>query len=154
MGKYEDMLIEHDYIEVIECDKLPNDLCGLWLGDMILINRNLPITSKLETLAEELAHNQLTYGNIVDQSNFNHRKFEGYARRLAYEKLAPLKDIVKAFLQGIHNLYELANFFEVTESFVLQSIEHYKRKFGHSTRCGKYVITFEPLRVYKLHKID
>ena len=77
---------------------------------MILINRNLPITSKLETLAEELAHNQLTYGNIVDQSNFNHRKFEGYARRSAYEKLVPLKDIVKAFLQGIHNLYELANF--------------------------------------------
>lgn len=154
MGKYEDMLIEHDYIEVVECDKLPNDLYGLWLGDMILINRNLPITSKLETLAEELAHNELTYGNIVDQSSFNHRKFEGYARRLAYEKLVPLKDIVKAFLQGIHNLYELANFFEVTESFVLQSIEHYKRKFGHSTRCGKYVITFEPLRVYKLHKID
>ncbi|MCT1482636.1 ImmA/IrrE family metallo-endopeptidase [Staphylococcus hominis] len=154
MGKYEDMLIENDYIEVIECDKLPNDLYGLWLGDMILINRNLPITSKLETLAEELAHNELTYGNIVDQSNFNHRKFEGYARRLAYEKLVPLKDIIKAFLQGIHNLYELANFFEVTESFVLQSITHYKQKYGYSTRYGKYVIQFEPLRVYKLHKID
>lgn len=28
VGKYEDMLIEHDYIEVIECDKLPNDLYG------------------------------------------------------------------------------------------------------------------------------
>ena len=110
MGKYEDMLIEHDYIEVIECDNLPKRLSGLWLGDMILINRNLPITSKLETLAEELAHNELTYGNIIDQSSFNHRKFEGYARKLAYEKLVPLKDIVKAFLQGIHNLYELANF--------------------------------------------
>ena len=86
MGKYEDMLIEHDYIEVIECDKLPNDLYGLWLGDMILINRNLPITSKLETLAEELAHNELTYGNIANQNNFNHRKFQCYARKLAYEK--------------------------------------------------------------------
>ena len=40
------MLIEHDYIEVIECDNLPKRLSGLWLGDMILINRNLPITSK------------------------------------------------------------------------------------------------------------
>ncbi|WP_270671350.1 ImmA/IrrE family metallo-endopeptidase [Staphylococcus hominis] len=154
MGKYEDMLIEHDYIEVIECDNLPKRLSGLWLGDMILINRNLPITSKLETLAEELAHNELTYGNIVDQSSFNHRKFEGYARRLAYEKLVPLKDIVKAFLQGIHNLYELANFFEVTESFVLQSITHYKQKFGHSTRYGKYVIQFEPLRVFEYKNIE
>lgn len=154
MGKYEDMLIEHDYIEVIECDNLPKRLSGLWLGDMILINRNLPITSKLETLAEELAHNELTYGNIVDQSSFNHRKFEGYARRSAYEKLVPLKDIVKAFLQGIHNLYELANFFEVTESFVLQSITHYKQKYGYSTRCGKYVIQFEPLRVFEYKDIE
>ena len=114
------MLIEHDYIEVIECDNLPKRLSGLWLGDMILINRNLPITSKLETLAEELAHNELTYGNIIDQSSFNHRKFEGYARKLAYEKLVPLKDIVKAFLQGIHNLYELANFLK------LQKVLSYK----------------------------
>lgn len=153
MGKYEDMLIEHDYIDIIECDNLPKDLYGLWLGDMILINRNLPTTSKLETLAEELAHNELTYGNIVDQSKYNHRKFENYARRLAFEKLISLNDIIKAFLQGIHNLYELANFFEVTESFVLQSIAHYKQKYGYSTRYGKYVIQFEPLRVFKYKDI-
>lgn len=154
MGKYEDMLIEHDYIDIIECDNLPKDLYGLWLGDMILINRNLPTTSKLETLAEELAHNELTYGNIVDQSKYNHRKFENYARRLAFEKLISLNDIIKAFLQGIHNLYELANFFEVTESFVLQSIAHYKQKYGYSTRYGKYVIQFEPLRVFEYKNIE
>lgn len=153
MGKYEDMLIEHDYIDIIECDNLPKDLYGLWLGDMILINRNLPTTSKLETLAEELAHNELTYGNIVDQSKYNHRKFENYARRLAFEKLISLNDIIKAFLQGIHNLYELANFFEVTESFVLQSIAHYKQKYGYSTRYDKYVIQFEPLRVFEYKDI-
>ncbi|WP_145452874.1 ImmA/IrrE family metallo-endopeptidase [Staphylococcus hominis] len=154
MGKYEDMLIEHDYIDIIECENLPKDLYGLWLGDMILINRNLPTTSKLETLAEELAHNELTYGNIVDQSKYNHRKFENYARRLAFEKLISLNDIIKAFLQGIHNLYELANFFEVTESFVLQSIAHYKQKYGYSTRYGKYVIQFEPLRVFEYKDIE
>ncbi|WP_145436909.1 ImmA/IrrE family metallo-endopeptidase [Staphylococcus hominis] len=149
MGKYEDMLIEHDYIEVIESDNLPKRLSGLWLGDMILINRNLPITSKLETLAEELAHNELTYGNIVDQSNFNYRKFEGYARRLAYEILIPLKELISAYLQNVHNLYELADYFEVSESFVLQTLNHYKQKFGHSISCGKYVIQFEPLRVFE-----
>lgn len=154
MGKYEDMLIEHDYIEIIECDNLPKRLSGLWLGDMILINRNLPITSKLETLAEELAHNELTYGNIVDQSNFNHRKFEGYARRLACEILIPLNELINAYLQNVHNLYELADYFEVSESFVLKTLNHYKQKFGHSTRCGKYVIQFEPLRVFEYKDIE
>ena len=41
MGLYEKMLIEHDYIEIRETDVMPNDLHGLWLGDLILIKRNL-----------------------------------------------------------------------------------------------------------------
>ena len=43
--------------------------------------------------------------------------------------------------------------FEVTESFVLQSITHYKQKYGYSTRYGKYVIQFEPLRVFEYKDI-
>lgn len=62
MGKYEDMLIEHDYIEVIECDNLPKRLSGLWLGDMILINRNLPITSNLKHLQRNLLITNLHTG--------------------------------------------------------------------------------------------
>lgn len=149
MGLYEKMLIEHDYIEVREANVLPDNLDGVWLGDLILIKRNLPEKKKVEVLFEELAHHKLTYGNILDQSQFNNRKFENYARRYSYETTMPLSGIVQAFKQGIHNLYELANFFEVTESFVLQSIEHYKQKYGYSTRCGKYVIQFEPLRVFE-----
>ena len=40
------MLIEHDYIEIRETDVMPNDLHGLWLGDLILIKRNLPKHAK------------------------------------------------------------------------------------------------------------
>lgn len=153
MGLYEKMLIEHDYIEVREANVLPDNLDGVWLGDLILIKRNLPEKKKVEVLFEELAHHKLTYGNILDQSQFNNRKFENYARRYSYETTMPLSGIVQAFKQGIHNLYELANFFEVTESFVLQSIAHYKQKYGYSTRYGKYVIQFEPLRVFEYKDI-
>ena len=151
MGRYEDLLVENDYIDVIECSNLPKKLSGIWLGDMILINRNLPITNKLETLAEELAHNELSHGNILDQNSFINRKFENYARRLAYEKLISLKDLIDAYLQGINNLYELANFFEVTEQFILETLEHYKQKHGYSVCCDGYIIQFEPLRVFE-HK--
>ncbi|PTK73465.1 ImmA/IrrE family metallo-endopeptidase [Staphylococcus haemolyticus] len=154
MGLYEKMLIEHDYIEVREANVLPDNLDGVWLGDLILIKRNLPEKKKVEVLFEELAHHKLTYGNILDQSQFNNRKFENYARRYSYETTMPLSGIVQAFKQGIHNLYELANFFEVTESFVLQSIEHYKQKYGYSTQYGKYVIQFEPLRVFEYKDIQ
>ena len=41
------MLIKHDYIEVRETNVMPNDLHGLWLGDLILIKRNLSKHVKL-----------------------------------------------------------------------------------------------------------
>lgn len=153
MGLYEEALIQHDYIEVREADVLPDNLDGVWLGDLILIKRNLPEKKKVEVLFEELAHHKLTYGNILDQSQFNNRKFENYARRYSYETTMPLHGIVEAFKQGIHNLYELANFFEVTEGFAKECIKHYSMKYGIGTHCGKYFITFEPLRVFEYKNI-
>lgn len=154
MGLYEEALIQHDYIEVREADVLPDNLDGVWLGDLILIKRNLPERKKVEVLFEELAHNKLTYGDITDQKQFNNRKFENYARRYSYETTMPLSGIVEAFKQGVHNLYELANFFEISEGHVLDCIEHYKKKHGIGTHYGNYSIVFEPLRVFKIKNIE
>lgn len=154
MGLYEEMLIEHDYIEVRETDVMPLDLHGAWLGDLILIKNNLSETRKAEVLYEELAHHKLTYGNILDQSKWINRKFENYARRHGYEAALPLRIIVEAHHYGVSNLYELAEYVQLSEEHVLEILEHYKNKFGIGTHYGDNVITFEPLRVYKLHKID
>ena len=154
MGLYEKILIEHDYIEVRETDVMPNDLHGLWLGDLILIKRNLSETRKAEVLYEELAHHKLTYGNILDQSQFNNRKFENYARRHGYESALPLRIIVEAHHYGVSNLYELSEYVQLSEEHVLEILGYYKQKYGIGTHYGDYSITFEPLRVYKLHKID
>lgn len=153
MGLYEEMLIEHDYIEIKETDVMPDDLSGLWLDDLILINSNLPETRKAEVLYEELAHHKLTYGNILDQSKWINRKFENYARRHGYEAALPLRIIVEAYNYGVSNLYELAEYVQLSEEHVLEILEHYKNKFGIGTHYGDNVITFEPLRVYKLQRI-
>ncbi|MBV5190953.1 ImmA/IrrE family metallo-endopeptidase [Staphylococcus chromogenes] len=153
MGLYEETLIQHDYIEVREANVLPDGLDGVWLGDLMLIKRNLPERKKVEVLFEELAHNKLTYGDITDQKKFNNRKFENYARRYSYETSMPLSGIVEAFKQGVHNLYELANFFEISEGHVLDCIGHYKKKYGIGTHYGNYSITFEPLRVFEIKNI-
>lgn len=154
MGRYEDLLKKYDYISINETRSIPKFMSGFYMNGEIFINSNRPTTTKLETLAEELAHHEITYGDILDDKNIQNKKFELKARRLACEILIPLNELVSAFLQGIHNLYELANFFEVTESFVLQSIAHYKQKYGYSTRYGKYVIQFEPLRVYEYKDVN
>lgn len=154
MGLYEEMLIKHDYIEIKETDVMPDNLSGVWLDDLILINSNLPETRKTEVLYEELAHHKLTYGNILDQSKWINRKFENYARRHGYEAALPLRIIIEAHHFGVSNLYELAQYVQLSEEYVLEILEHYKQKHGIGTHYGDYSITFEPLRVYKLHQID
>ncbi|MCG2197218.1 ImmA/IrrE family metallo-endopeptidase [Staphylococcus epidermidis] len=154
MGLYEEMLIKHDYIEVKETDVMPNNLHGLWLDDIILINRNLSETRKAEVLYEELAHHKLTYGNILDQSKWINRKFENYAKRHGYEAALPLRIIVEAHHYGVSSLYELADYVQLSEKYIIEILEHYKNKYGIGTNYGNYAITFEPLRVLKYKKID
>lgn len=153
LGKYEEKLKENDNLSIIETDRLPDFQSGLYINGKIFIKDSISDFKKHEVLVEELAHQKLTYGNILDQSQFNNRKFENYARRYTFEAIISLKGIITAFKQGIHNLYELANFFEVTEDFVLDCIEHYKRKYGLRTLCDDYLIEFEPLRVFEIKNI-
>lgn len=154
MGKYETLISKYNHLTIIETDMLPSFQSGMCFNNQIYINSNRSEAVKLETLAEEIAHHKLTYGNITDQTQFNSRKFEGYARRYAMEKLISLQDIVDSFKNGCHNLYEMANFFEVTECYVQDCIAHYKRKYGLSTFCGDYLIRFEPLEVFKYKNIN
>ena len=153
MGKYEALISKYNHLTIIETDMLPSFQSGMCFNNQIYINSNRSDAVKLETLAEELAHHKLTYGNILDQSQFNNRKFEGYARRYAMEHMISLQDLVSAFKHGCHNLYTMANFFELTEDYVQDCIAHYKCKYGLSTLCGDYLIQFEPLRVFEYKKI-
>ncbi|MDU0476315.1 ImmA/IrrE family metallo-endopeptidase [Staphylococcus chromogenes] len=153
MSKYEQLLIENQHIKIKDNVKLPKGYDGVCTDFVIFIDKDLPERRKHEILHEELAHHKLTYGNILDQSHFNNRKFENYARRYSYETTMPLSGIVEAFKQGIHNLYELANFFEISEGHVLDCIEHYKRKYGLNTLVGNHLIEFEPLRVFEYKTI-
>ena len=154
MEKYDELVSKYKDLNIIETDMLPSFQSGMYFNNKIYINSNRSEAVKLETLAEELAHHKLTYGNILDQSQFNNRKFEGYARKYAMEQLITLDGIIDSFKHGCHNLYTMANFFEVSEGFVQDCIAHYKCKYGLSTLCGDYLIQFEPLRVFEYKKID
>lgn len=154
MSLYEDLVIKNRHIPIDDGIALKGDFEGFYDNGVILIDKNLPETRKAEVLYEELAHHKLTYGNILDQSQFNNRKFENYARRHGYESALPLRIIVEAHHYGVSNLYELAQYVQLSEEHVLEILKYYKQKHGIGTHYGDYSITFEPLRVYKLHKID
>lgn len=149
LSLYEQLLEKYDHIKIKDIYSLPEGYSGFYKDAVILIDKNLSETRKAEVLYEELSHHKLTYGEILDQSQFNNRKFENYARRDAKESSITLDGIIKAFKQGIHNLYELANFFGVTESFAQECLEHYKMKYGIDVYHNGYVIKFDPLQVFE-----
>lgn len=153
MGLFEELCIKNDWIEIEETNRLPKFQPGFYINGKIFINSNLSETRKAEVLYEELAHHKLTYGNILDQSKDINRKFENYARRHGYEAALPLRIIVEAHNYGVSNLYELADYVQLSEEHVLKILKHYANKYGIGTHYGDYSITFEPLRVFKYKKI-
>ncbi|HCT0381806.1 TPA: ImmA/IrrE family metallo-endopeptidase, partial [Staphylococcus pseudintermedius] len=132
MSKYEQLLIENQHIKIKDTVKLPYGYKGFYSDQVILIDDSLTEYKKHETLAEEIAHHKITYGNILDQSNMLNRKFELKARRLANESVISLQGLINAFNYGVQNIYDLALYFEVTKDFVLDTIQHYKQKYGLS----------------------
>lgn len=149
MGSFEQMLIDYDNIKIKETNVLPNELGGVNLDKIILLNTNNKYVHKVEILAEELAHHKITYGDIRDQSIMLNRKFELKARRLGCEMVITLDGIIDAFHAGVCNLHEMACHFEVSNDYVLKAIEHYKMKYGLDVYYKGYVIKFEPLQVFE-----
>ena len=153
MRRYEELLMQCE-IEVTETQRVPRGFDGWYQDNEIFIRPSLSETRKAEVLYEELAHHKLTYGNILDQSKWINRKFENYAKRHGYEAALPLRIIVEAHHYGVSNLYELAQYVQLSEEYVLEILEHYRNKHGIYIRYGTYLIQFEPLRVFKYKNID
>ncbi|MDM3980688.1 ImmA/IrrE family metallo-endopeptidase [Staphylococcus haemolyticus] len=154
MSRYEQLLAENEHIKIKDTHSLPDGYSGFYKDGIILIDKDLSETRKAEVLYEELAHHKLTYGNILDQSRWINRKFENYARRHGFEAALPLRIIVEAHHYGVSNLYELAQYVQLSEKYIVEILGHYKQKYGYSTRYGKYVIKFEPLRVFEYKGIE
>ncbi|EMV3139029.1 ImmA/IrrE family metallo-endopeptidase [Staphylococcus pseudintermedius] len=147
--RYEDLLIENEYIDVIETSSLPYFQSGLYYDGTIYIREDMSDYKKHETLAEEIAHHKITYGDILDQSNMLNKKLELFARRKAYESVISLQGLIDAYNNGISNIHEMADFFEVNLSFIQECLKHYQMKYGLSVKYGEYIIEFEPLNIFK-----
>ena len=154
MSLYEDLVIQNSHIPIGDTFKSKSNFRGLYDLGVIVIDKNLSETRKAEVLYEELSHRKLTCGDITDQSQFNNRKFERYAVRDSYECALPLHKFIEAYNHNVSNLFELADYVQLSERYVLDVIEHYKLKYGLSTFCGDYLIRFDPLEVFKYTNFD
>lgn len=149
MSNYENLIsLAHSKgINIIESDLGIDKPFGKCIGNLIIINNRVNECEKLCVLYEELGHFNLTVGDITDQNDLNNRKQESIARRWSYEKLISPEDIINAIISGIDNIYDLAEILNVTEDFLIKSIEYYKKKYGVYYVGETHLLTFEPLNI-------
>lgn len=147
---YEELLIEADENGLIakEKDLLANK--GRIKGDRIAIKKDIPtLAEKSCVLAEELGHYYTTVGCILNQDTSENRKQELKARMWAYDKQIGLSGLIDAYENKRETLHDMAEYLDVTEEFLIETLEAYASKYGLSTKVGNYTIYFEPLRIFK-----
>lgn len=149
---YESLLIESENQNLIVKEKDLPGYKGRIYKNRVAIRRSLSTTEKACVLAEELGHHYTTVGNILDQTDAGNRKQERRARLWAYRKAFDLVDLVSAYKHGCRNRYEIAEYLEVTESFLQEALDTYKEKYGLYAKVDRYVIYFEPLGILEMYK--
>ena len=151
---YEELLLEADNQELIVKEKRIPGYGGRICKNRIAINKGINTTTeKACILAEELGHYYTSTGNILDLSIVQNRKQERLARLWAYSKQIGLRGLIKAYEQGCKNKYEIAEYLEVTESFLQEAVNCYHEKYGSFTKIDNYVIYFEPLGILSFKEI-
>ena len=143
--EYEKLMIKYEKDVKIKELPLKYGFKGLYKNKKIIIDSNIE-TNKEKTciLAEELGHHFTSYGDIIDQSDIRNVKQELKARAWAYERLVGIVNLINAHKAGVRGRYELAEFLEIPEWFLLEAIEYYKSKYGTCYKIDNYLIYFSP----------
>lgn len=149
---YEELLKEADSLGLIVKEKPLQGTDGRILNRRIAIRKDIPTqTEKSCVLAEELGHHYTSSGDILNQNIVTNRKQEFRARVYGYNLLIGLRGIIQAYEAGCRNLYEMAEYLEVTEEYLKEALECYRKKHGVFATVDNYAIYFEPtLGVMKL----
>jgi len=149
---YEDLLIHADDVGLIVKEKCLTGYKGRIYKNRIAIRKDIPtLREKSCVLAEELGHYYTTTGDILDTKDTANNKQELKARMWGYNKKIGLVGIINAFEAHCTNLYEVAEYLDVTELYLLNAIDSYKKKYGIYKKIDNYIIYFEPcLAVMKL----
>lgn len=141
---YEELLKEADSMGLIVKEKPLQGTDGRILNRRIAIRKDIETqTEKSCVLAEEIGHHATSYGNILNQNEISNRKQELQARLYGYNLKIGLSGIISAFQAGCKNLFEMAEYLEVTEEYLKEALECYKKKYGVYTTLDNYIIYFE-----------
>lgn len=150
----EELLAEADQygVHITEYSFKTPKLKALYSDGVITFNKSAPFieNEKACTLGEEIGHHVTTFGNILDQGDVRKRKQELRARQWSYNRLIPISKIVQAHNAKVRGRYEIAEYLEVTEGFLQDTIDRYYARYGELITYQNYIIYLNPLQVVEV----
>lgn len=142
---YEVLLNTADQAGLTVKEKPLSESDGLIKGNRIAIRKDIPTQAEKScVLAEELGHYFTSAGNILDQTDIVNRKQEYRARLYGYNLQIGLRGIISAHTAGCRNLYEMADYLDVTEEYLKEVLDCYQSKYGEYVKVDNYMIYFIP----------
>lgn len=142
---YEQLMADNPEITFLETDLSGvKNLKGLYHDGCVAIERTMTTTQKTCVTAEEVGHHTTTSGDILDQEDICNRKQERIARGWAAILIVSLEDLISAFEYKCRNRYEMAEYLDVTEEFLEDTMQYYREKHGTRVIVNNYIIFFEP----------
>lgn len=142
---YEVLLNAADQAGLTVKEKPLSESDGLIKGNRIAIRKDIPTQAEKScVLAEELGHYFTSAGNILDQTDIVNRKQEYRARLYGYNLQIGLRGIISAHAAGCRNLYEMADYLDVTEEYLKEALNCYQSKYGEYVKVDNYMIYFIP----------
>ena len=108
---------------------MPAGVDGLCIGKTIIINANRTRIEQAQTLVEEISHQEISVGNILNPNDIESAKQETIARRRSFNRLVPLDKLVAAYWQST-NEFELADYLGVTVEYLFDVLGYYREKYG------------------------
>lgn len=134
-----------DGVNIIKCNFNSPRIKGLYCDGTIGISNSIKTSVEMGcVVAEELGHHYTSTGNIIDMAEVKNRKQERQARLWAYNKIIGLRGLIDAYEYGCRNLYEAAEYLEVTEEFLKECVDCYREKYGVMVTFDNYCVIFIP----------
>lgn len=138
MYPYEALASKYPHINILYCADMPVHLPGLTLGNNIYLRLQQSNTQKYETLQEEIAHYEITVGDITSGKSRDARKQEKAARSLAMERSVSLDDLIYCYYHHLWLPDEIADYCNVEVKYLRKAIDNYREKRGPIFKYKNY----------------
>lgn len=107
---------------------LPSAACEIGDFRHIALRKGLSEREVLVCFAHEIGHHKRGALYQIEAPCFTRGQCEYKADKWAVHSLIPLRALLSAFRKGCTTVWELAEYFDVTEDFIRRTVEIYKQE--------------------------